>query len=45
MELADAAVEFAGRNPLEALRTGLDEVDNRQVVEPAADFAVPEIGA
>ena len=45
MELADAAMEFAGRNPLEALRMVSDEVDHRQAVEPAADFATPVLGA
>ena len=38
-------VEFADRDPLEALQTVLEEVDHRRIVDPAADLAAPAVGA
>ena len=38
-------VEFADRDPLEALQTVLEEVDHRRVVDPASDLAAPAVGA
>ena len=38
-------VEFADRDPLEALQTVLEEVDHRRIVDPTADLTTPAVGA
>ena len=43
--LRDEEVELADRDPLEALQTVLEEVDDRRVVDPASDLAAPAVGA